>query len=286
MQPNPEDRLDSSRPRRGLPVLSIAIVIALLGAAVWYFTAGDTPAPASPAPVITAPVPAQPALPPQPPAPDIPAPSALAPDPEAAAPTEPEEPALTLEQSDPVLRARLDMAGESNLLADALDEDNLVERGATLVDVFSRGLLLHRVLPVPPPQEKFMAEEEGGQLVIAAQTYARYDAYAAAVDELEVETLVSSFHLARPLLEEAYARLGYAPEEFDNALIRALDRILATPVVENSPVVEPVEGVYRFADPALEQLAPLQKLLLRMGPENAATVREKAAALRRALLQQ
>lgn len=286
MQPNPEDRLDVPQRGRRLPLAPIVIAIALLGAGAWYFLADDAPATAPQPPVAVMPEPPAPARPVQPPAPDIPPPPAPAPAPEAAAVVEPEEPPLTLQQSDPVLREQLEAAGESALLADALDEDNLVERGATLVDVFSRGMLLHRVLPVPAPQEKFTVAQEGDTLVIARASYARYDAYAQAAGELDVATLVATFDMARPLLEEAYARLGYAPEEFDNALIRALDRVLATPVVDDSPVVEAVEGVYRFTDPALEQLAPLQKLLLRMGPDNAAVIREKVAALRAALLRQ
>jgi hypothetical protein len=175
-------------------------------------------------------------------------------------------------------------AGESALLANALSEDNLVERGATMVDVLSRGLLVHKAMPVPRPQEKFRAVEAGDELVIDPASYARYDAYARSIAELDVETLVASFHRARPLLEQAYAGLGYAPEKFDNAVIRALDRIIATPEVEDPPVVVPVGGIYKFADPDLEQLAPAQKLLLRMGPDNAERVRAKAAELREALL--
>ena len=83
-----------------------------------------------------------------------------------------------------------------------------------------------------------------------------------------------------------YAGLGYAPQKFDNAVIRALDRILATPEVEDPPAVVPVGGIYKFADPDLEQLAPVQKLLLRMGPDNAEVVRAKAAELRAALLRE
>ena len=60
----------------------------------------------------------------------------------------------------------------------------------------------------------------------------------------------------------------------------------ATPVVEDPPAVVPVGGIYKFADPALEGLDQVQKLLLRAGPDNAALIQAKAAELRKALLRQ
>jgi hypothetical protein len=43
------------------------------------------------------------------------------------------------------------------------------------------------------------------------------------------------------------------------------------------------EGLYAYADPALEALGPVEKHLLRMGPRNARLVQGKAKALREAL---
>jgi len=66
--------------------------------------------------------------------------------------------------------------------------------------------------------------------------------------------------------------------------LHAIDVILATPIV-----VEPIKltrdsVVYKFADPALESLLPLQKQLLRTGPENTKRIQQQATALREALL--
>ncbi len=287
MHPDPEDRLSKEQSKSGIPIVPIVVVVVLVALGIWFFSREDTPPSMTEE---TAMAPVKPAPPPQPPAPDIPPPPPPPPPPvppsEEAPPPPPEEPPLTLEESDEVLRTEMAGAGESALLATALSEDNLVERGATMVDVLSRGLLIHKTMPVPRPQEKFRAVESGGELVIDPASYSRYDSYAQSIEELEVDTLVATFHQARPLLEQAYAGLGYAPQKFDNAVIRALDRILATPQVEDPPAVVPVGGIYKFADPELEQLAPVQKLLLRMGPDNAEVVRAKAAELRAALLRE
>ena len=77
-------------------------------------------------------------------------------------------------------------------------------------------------------------------------------------------------------------QLGLPAEDFDNAVIRVLDRILATPEIEDPIALTRRSVMYQYADPQLEQLTPLQKQLLRMGPDNIRRVKEQAAALRAA----
>lgn len=284
MQPDPEERLSEEPGRSPIPWGLIAIVVVLVVAGVWYF-AGEQEAPPEPA-VAEAPriAPTAPVEEPQPPAEDIPLAAPPPPPATQEEPAEPPPPPLTLEESDDVLRYELAGVTESEQLAVALEEDHLVERATAMVDALSRGLLVHKTLPLPRPEEKFAVTGEPEALQIDPASYARYDDHAATVAELDVSALVASFHKMRPLLEQVYATLGYPAEEFDNALIRALDRVLATPELESVPAVEPSGGIYKFTDPALEELAPVQKLLLRMGPENAALVKAKAAELRAALL--
>jgi hypothetical protein len=44
--------------------------------------------------------------------------------------------------------------------------------------------------------------------------------------------------------------------------------------------------MYKYADPQLEELTPMQKQLLRMGPDNIRRIKEQARALREGLLNQ
>tara|TARA_R110002110_G_scaffold330339_1_gene541600 strand:- start:19651 stop:20514 length:864 start_codon:yes stop_codon:yes gene_type:complete len=286
MQPQPEDRLTETPPRRtpgaGL-ILGAAVAIGVIMLLV--LPSNEDERPIESEPVVTQPAPqAEVELPP---APDIPVRE------EARPPAEPEaveiEPALTLEQSDAVLRETFtpptpDADDASQLIATALAEDDLVQRTAGLVDGLSRGLVLQKALPLPQPETPFKTQEIDGLVIISPASYARYDHYAQAIAAVDADLVASTFHQLRPLLESAYAGLGYAPEEFDNALVRALDRILATPVVSEPLEVKRVEAVYQFTDPSLEQLSSVQKQLLRMGPDNAAVVKAKAAQLRAALL--
>ena len=87
-------------------------------------------------------------------------------------------------------------------------------------------------------------------------------------------------------MEQAYSTLGYPQGDFDNALIRSLDKIIATPVIEGDIAIAKKESIYIFVDPELERLSPLQKQLIRMGPNNTALLKQQATALRTGLLEQ
>jgi len=292
MRPDPEDRLSQPSARAGVNIRLLIAAIILVVIAIIYFTGGEEEVPVEPpAPAaLQAPEPVpEPELPP---APDIPPAPLPAPEPEpepASGPAEegaaPGAPPLTLEESDPALRAALASAGDSALLGGVLAQDNLVERGAGLIDAFSRGIVMRKLLPVAPPGKPFATSERGGQIVMDPAGYRRYDSYASAIADLDTELLATNFHRFRPLLEEAYAGLGYPPDEMDNALIRALDRVLATPEISDPIPVKKVEAVYQYVDPSLEKLPAVQKQLLRMGPDNIAKIKRQATALRRALLQ-
>lgn len=288
MKPDVEDRLSDSQ-RKSSPAITIivAIVAIVVIIAVWLLS-GEEPEPES---SVTAPpqtvMPEPEPVPELPPAPDIPEPAPL-PVPEPA-PDQPEEPAppppVSLETSDEELRESLGSAGDSEILESALSNENLVERGAGLVDSYSKGVVLQKLLPLPKPEGEFAVVEENGLATIDPSSYQRYDQYAEAFEELDTAALVASFHRFRPLLEQAYEALGHPAEDFDNAVIRVLDDILATPQIDAPIQVKKHVKAYKYVDPALEQRSGLQKQLLRMGPKNTARIQAQARALRAALLQ-
>jgi len=291
MQASPEDRLEyPDKPRRS-PVPLLVVVVLIL-ALVYWFLPGDLGDDVLPEPVAPT-VPDVPAAPERPVAADIPPaapPPVVAADPQpaGAAPEAPPAPPppLAKADSDAELRETLTVADPAGALAPLLVEDHLVDRGAALIDSLSQGLVLRKLLPLRQPPGSFTVREVQGITYVDEAGFARYDAYAGAIAALDTEVLAAAFHRARPLLESAYAELGYPADDLDNALISVLDRVLATPELREPQSLVKVEAVYRYADPELEALSPLQKQLLRMGPKNAATVRAQAGALRAALLGQ
>lgn len=286
MQADNEDRYNEEQKTTGLPVIPLVIALLLLTVAgYWYFSSGK-PAEAPTPPDVTQPVPAAPVTPiaPEPePAPDIPEPVEPLPEPNEPPPPPPEPP-LTLEESDPVVREQLEPVFNDNLLAAALTPHNLIERGAALVDLTRQGRVEPKLLPLPPPEGKFTVISEGENFYVDPASYARYDGYAQAVSSLDPQLLTSAFHQFRPLLEQAYAALGYKAEDLDNSLIRALDQVINAPTLEQPAILVKDVTTYNFADESLEALSPLAKQLMRMGPENQALVQGQARAFREALL--
>jgi hypothetical protein len=86
------------------------------------------------------------------------------------------------------------------------------------------------------------------------------------------------------MVERAYRALGYPDGALDRVTTRALQRLASARVQSGEvEVVDQGGGVYRYADPRLEELTETEKHLLRMGPRNAGIVQAKARELLAAL---
>ena len=278
------DRYNSPLQKRSSGILPWGAALLIIAALAWllYPEAELPPDPA----LESSPAQVPPALAALPPSPDIPLTEPLTEQEPVTDPAATPVPILSLklEDSDVAVRQALASGSNSELTNEALQHDDLLQRGSVLIDGLSRGLVLQKSLPMARPAGSFATRSEPGRQVIDPANYGRYDAYARAVGLLDTGSLVSAFHKFRPLLEEAYGQLGYDETGLDNALIRSLDVVIATPEIQGEIAVSPKGGIYLFADPELESLAQVQKLLLRMGPENRMLVRGQAEALRAALL--
>lgn len=165
-----------------------------------------------------------------------------------------------------------------------LQADDLVRRIASYLDGLARGSMLSKIFPLNNPQGTFTTHQQDDVIWLNAGNYERYNNTLAIVMSLDMKQIAGIFHLIRPLLENAFAELGYKPRQMDGIILRSIDNILATPVI-----VEPLQLIresvtYKFANPKLEALMPLQKQLLRAGPENTQRVQQQALALKKALL--
>ena len=111
--------------------------------------------------------------------------------------------------------------------------------------------------------------------------FERYDALTQWLESLELEPLLSSLKWFIPLFREAWSYYGEDRTAFDMAVVMTLDLVIATPEVDLSEArLIRKEAVWIFEDPAIEGLAPIQKQVLRMGPENAKVLKAKAAQMR------
>jgi hypothetical protein len=190
----------------------------------------------------------------------------------------------SLDQSDDFVRDRLLLRKHRADLETWLNTDDLIRRSASYVDGLSRGVVLSKIFPLTAPEGNFTTHREGEIIWLNAGNYERYNSTVAVMTSLDMKSMGQMFHFIRPLLESAFSEMGYRPRQMDGIILQAIDNILATPII-----VEPIKlnrdsVAYQFADPDLEALLPVQKQLLRTGPENTQRLQQKATALRDALL--
>lgn len=177
-------------------------------------------------------------------------------------------------------------ANDDETAANWLDTDSLLRRGATAIDILSRHQLPVTALPIgqAPGNFRVEAEPETGRIWLDSANYRRYDRAVGAVDAVSAERLVGIFHYFRPLLEQAYSELGYPEDNFDNAVIAAIDHLLAAPVVDTPIELVHETVAYEYADENLENLPAAHRQLLRAGPDHTRTVQAKLREIRRLLV--
>lgn len=218
----------------------------------------------------------------------VPAAGAAATQPSVPAARDPLGPAIEprdlppLDLTDPVVRELLSGLSSRPELAAWLATDGLVRNIAVAVDNVARGSTPSAHLRRLAPQRPFVAQARGESFVIDPQSYRRYDGVADTVAALDANGLARAYVTLRPRLQEAYDELGNEGT-FDDAVQRAIARLLSTPVLEREVGIRPSPVLYQFADERLERLTGAQKQLLRMGPRNVGLIQDKLRELAGAL---
>lgn len=247
------------------PILIAAVIVALAGIAglVYWFGFRDQPeAPQSLMPTTERPTPEESTQPP------------VAP---------PQRPLPALKESDAFVRSVVRELSSHPKLAAWLVPDDLVRRLVVVVDNIARDESPRSHLAHLEPEDGFETTYRDGELVIAPESYKRYDLIAEVVASFDAAALVELLTELRPLLDTAYRELGYPQGGFEQTLKKAIDRVLAVQVPDGTIELERRVKGFRFADPRLEELGPVAKQLLRMGPLNARSVQAKLRAVRTAL---
>lgn len=158
--------------------------------------------------------------------------------------------------------------------------EHLVRRFVATVDALPRARIAPQVIPVAPPGGGFAtATDAHGKMTIDAKNHLRYRPYVMLAEAADTDALVAAYRSLYPLLQDAYEELGYPDRYFNDRVVEAIDDLLAAPEVRDPLLVQP-ETLHQFADPDLERRSAGQKILIRMGPENAARVKARLRALR------
>ena len=189
-----------------------------------------------------------------------------------------------LDASDQFIRDRLVLLSEKRDLTVWLTTDDILRRSASYLDGLARGVILSNIFPLSSPEGGFSTHRDEQTIWLNAGNYERYDNTVSVISSLDMDLAAQIFHLTRPLLEGAFSELGYRPRQMDGIILTALDQIMSTPVIFEPIQLSRDSVNFKFFDSKLESLTPLQKQLVRAGPENTRRLQKQAKLLRTALM--
>ena len=189
-----------------------------------------------------------------------------------------------LDASDQFIRDRLVLLSEKRDLVVWLTTDDILRRSASYLDGLARGVILSNIFPLSSPEGEFSTHRDEQTIWLNAGNYERYDNTVSVISSLDMDLAAQIFHLTRPLLEGAFSELGYRPRQMDGIILTALDQIMNTPVIFEPIQLSRDSVNFKFFDSTLESLTPLQKQLVRAGPENTRRLQKQAKLLRTALM--
>ena len=247
---------------KGLWLLVLVAALGAGGYVWWRESSKPEPVPQPPPPV------AQPAPEPPPAGPQHPV-------------AEAEKVALpALDQSDATLVVALSGVLGQKAVGEFFHITAMVRRFAAAVDNLPREKVAQKLMPVKPTAGRFTVSGEGDSAVLSPENYRRYAPAIKILEAADARKLVAVYVHFYPLFQQAYAELGYPNAYFNDRLVQVIDHLLAA---RDAPapvrLVRP-KVMYQFADPELEALSAGHKILVRIGPENAARVKAKLRELR------
>jgi hypothetical protein len=169
--------------------------------------------------------------------------------------------------------ALIDVFGSD--LEPMLAEEALIDKIVATADSLTRNRVAEKIRPLGRLPGKFIVTSAGenGPFYLSPENYARYDTLVDMATGAELDELVASYRRFYPLLQEAFAQLGYPDGYFNDRVVAVIDHLLATPEPEQPVRLVQPHVLYEFADPQLEALSGGQKLLIRMGPDHMSRVK-------------
>lgn len=260
---------------RGAVTAIVLLFVAAAAVIGWRESRRSAPAPAAAPKVAVAPPAPPPAAPPEAPAIRHPLPPA---DKRGLPP---------LDQSDDFVKEGLVGLLGHKAVASFLRLEGAARRFVATLNNLATDQASAALWPVNRTPGRFETEPQDGGLVISPRNAERYTPFVRFAGGIDAHRAVALYQRLYPLLQSAYEDLGAPGKYLNDRVVEVIDNLLATPKVAGPLRVKRVEsdagagpGLYLYEDPALESATAGQKILLRMGPDNAAKLTAKLTELR------
>ena len=280
MQVNEEDRIATAEPSKsatGALWASLVVIVLLAAGGYYFWNSSDDDAAAERTEVpLPAPAPEQPLVTEaNVPEPETPAPAPV-PEPAPAPVTEQPktEPLPELNSSDTYVHDKVVAVANGMAIDALLNNTDMLRQFVVFVDNLAQGHVVRKASPLHAPEQSFTVSDITNKTYLNPDSYHRYDIYADFLAGMDETQLVATYHRLQPLLEQAFAELGYPDATFNGRLEDAMQEMIAAPVIEQPIELFSISVNYQFVDPKLEALPDAQKLMIRMGPENSRKVKK------------
>jgi hypothetical protein len=247
----------------------IAVIIAIvLAGLVWLYvssTQKEIIAEVIPPPIVKAEIN---------PEPEIIEPEILVPEvePEPIVEIEPLPVLPSLDESDAWIQQKLPTYTWRKELLKLVINQDMIRRFVVFTDNFSQGNVAYEHSPLIEPSTKFLASEvkngASSDWKWDESSTRRFTLYVDLLRSFDSETLVQWYFEMKPLIDQAYAELGYPDDNFTDVLHHAITKVLDMEIPKDSLDLVRPSVMFRYKDAEVEALDDADKLLLRLGKEN------------------
>ncbi len=171
---------------------------------------------------------------------------------------------------------RQDVLSLSSGFSPWLNTENIIKLWVVAANDFSQNLRPYKHFRHFKLTQPFQVETNDSGIYITEQGYQRYNVLASAVHAVNVESALNLYEKYRPLLQQVFATFDY-PEQYklEDVIKKAASSILQAPLLDGKVRVIKPTVYYKFAEQKLEALSPVQKQMIRMGPENTRIIQAK-----------
>ena len=189
----------------------------------------------------------------------------------------------SLDESDSLVRDLLAALSSNPELARWIAQSDLVRTTTAVTVNVATGESPKPHLRFLAPKTRFVPKRVGRSLVPDPAGFAGYDVMADAIGSLDAGATAQTYRSVEPLFDIAFQDFGMPGVRFRTMLRRAIDNLLAVPILDAEVELVPHATSFRYHDPRHEQLSPAQKQFLRMGPRNVKIVQARLREIKAAL---
>jgi hypothetical protein len=257
-----ERLLEESRINKPLVGVALAVALAALGG--WYYAHLHSASLQKVPPAASS-------------VPTVPPPDAIA----HPLPTDASQaPLPSLADSDKAVGDALSEISADSGLTKFVVPESLIRHIVVTVDNLPRQKVAVEKRPTIPVAGTFMVNGDELHATLDVQNFRRYTPMIDAFGKIDMQRFAAVYLHFYPLFQQAYQDLGYPNGYFNDRLVQVIDDLLAAPAIAGPIELVRPNVMYVFADSALESRPAGQKLLIRIGPDNAVIVKAKLTELR------